>query len=162
MLYKCIWPGCHQIWGQPEPGVSGYSHGLCFPHARLAFAYTFRRQQIREGNPDCYLRCFGYCHQPWCTFHPICTVDNPGSEQMAELTVRLEARRQSIDLDTGVIASLSSLRNLTTSIESWPAPLTSDDEPEEKRRLLAHTRTIEKRHSRIASYLPIPTVIISP
>jgi hypothetical protein len=96
VLYKCIWPGCNEVWGEPEPGVNGYSHGLCFPHARLALAPTFHKQQIREGNPDCYLRCFGYCHQHWCTFHPICTADNPGPEQMAELRVRLEARRQSV------------------------------------------------------------------
>ena len=101
MLYKCIWPRCNEVWGTPDPGVSGYSHGLCIPHVRLAFASTFRRQQIREGNPDCYLRCFGYCHQPWCTFYPICPIDNPGPEQMEELQVRLEARRRSIDLGNG-------------------------------------------------------------
>lgn len=92
MLYKCIWPGCDKVWGESEPG--GHSHGLCFTHARLAFAATFRRQQSKEGNPDCYLRCYGYCHQSWCTFYPFCTTDHPGPEQMKELRVRLEARRQ--------------------------------------------------------------------
>jgi hypothetical protein len=96
VLSKCIWPGCQEVWGEPEPGAGGYSHGLCLPHARLALASTFRRQQIREGNPDCYLRCSGYCHQPWCTFHPMCTADNPGPEQMAELKERLAVRRQAV------------------------------------------------------------------
>jgi hypothetical protein len=98
MLYRCIWPGCDKIWGDLEEGVSGYSHGLCPVHTRLAFENTFRRFQIKEGNPDCYLRCFGNCHRHWCTFHPICTVDDPGPEQMAELTIRLEARRLSVQL----------------------------------------------------------------
>jgi hypothetical protein len=101
MLYKCIWYGCDKVWGEPEPGVSGYSHGLCSPHARLAFASAFRKQQIREGNPDCYLRCFGYCHQHWCTFHPICPIENPGPENMAELKLRLKARSQSDNLPNG-------------------------------------------------------------
>ncbi len=101
MLYKCIWPGCHEVWGEPEPGVSDYSHGLCPPHARQALASTFRRQQSKEGNPDCYLRCFGYCHQYWCTFYPICPNDNPGPEHMEELKVRLGMRSQSDDLPNG-------------------------------------------------------------
>jgi hypothetical protein len=96
MLYRCIWPECDKIWGEPESGVSGYSHGLCSPHARLAYANAFRRHQIKEGNPDCYLRCFGNCHRHWCTFHPICTVENPGPEDMAELENRLNAMSQSI------------------------------------------------------------------
>jgi len=95
MLYRCIWAGCDKIWGEPEPGVSGYSHGLCSVHIRFAFENTFRRLQIKEGNPDCYLRCFGNCHRHWCTFHPICTVAEPGPEEMEELQVRLEARHQS-------------------------------------------------------------------
>jgi hypothetical protein len=99
MLYKCIWHGCYKIWGEPEPGVSGYSHGLCLAHARLAFASIFRRWQSREGNPDCYLRCYGYCHRQWCTFYHICPIDNPGPEQMEELRVRLEARRQTVSFD---------------------------------------------------------------
>jgi len=98
MLYKCIWHGCDKVWGEPEPGVSGYSHGLCSPHARLAFASAFRKQQIREGNPDCYLRCFGYCDRNWCTFHPICPIENPGPENMEELKLRLEKRSRSDDL----------------------------------------------------------------
>ena len=101
MLYKCIWHGCDKVWGDPEPGVSGYSHGLCSPHARLAFASAFRKQQIREGNPDCYLRCFGYCDRHWCTFYPICPIENPGPENMEELKLRLEARGQSGDSDNG-------------------------------------------------------------
>ncbi len=98
MLYKCIWPGCEAVWGEPECGVGGYSHGYCFTHARLAFAAAFRRHQIREGNPDCYLRCLGSCERHWCTFHPICPVEHPGPEQMAELQLRLEARDRSHDL----------------------------------------------------------------
>jgi hypothetical protein len=95
MLYRCIWQRCDKIWGEPEPGVSGYSHGLCSVHARLAFASTFRRMQIKEGNPDCFLRCFGSCHRHSCTFHPLCTVEEPGPDEMEELKVRLEARSQS-------------------------------------------------------------------
>jgi hypothetical protein len=96
MLYRCIWQGCDKIWGEPEAGLNGYSHGLCAVHARLAYANIFRRLQIKEGNPDCYLRCFGSCNRHWCTFHPICTVENPGTAEMAELQVRLNVRRQSI------------------------------------------------------------------
>jgi hypothetical protein len=91
MLYKCIWPGCDKVWGEPESGVSGYSHGLCLTHARLSFTSAFRKHQIREGNPDCYLRCSGYCHRHWCTFHPICPIENPAPENLAELKLRLEA-----------------------------------------------------------------------
>jgi hypothetical protein len=94
MRYKCIWPGCETVWGEPEPGVSGYSNGLCVKHARLSFASAFRKLQIREGNPDCYLRCFGYCHRHWCTFHSIFPLENPGPVDLAELKLRLEARRQ--------------------------------------------------------------------
>lgn len=101
MLYKCIWPGCDTVWGEPEPGVGGYSHGFCFTHARLALAAAFRKQQRREGNPDCYLRCLGSCDRHWCTFHPICPIEHPGPEQMAELKLRLEARDQSDDGPTG-------------------------------------------------------------
>jgi hypothetical protein len=99
MLYKCIWPGCDKVWGEPEPGVSGYSYRLCPAHARLSLAPAFRKHQIREGNPDCYLRCFGDCDQHWCTFHPIWPIENPGPENMAELKLRLEARGQPDDLD---------------------------------------------------------------
>ena len=79
MLCRCIWPGCDKIWGDLEEGVKGYSHGLCSVHTRLAFENTFS-------------------HRHWCTFHPICTVEDPGTEEMAELQVRLNARRQSIHL----------------------------------------------------------------
>ena len=96
MLYRCVWPGCDKIWGEPELNVQGYSHGLCAVHARLAFKNTFRKLQIKEGNPDCYLSNSGSCHRHWCTFHPICTVDDPGTEELAELQLRLNARRQSI------------------------------------------------------------------
>jgi hypothetical protein len=98
MQYRCIWQGCDKIWGKPESGVSGYSHGLCSVHARLAFESTFRRLQIKEGNPDCYLRCFGNCDQHWCTFHPICVAENPGPEEMEKLRIRLKARSQSVYL----------------------------------------------------------------
>ena len=74
---------------------TGYSHGLCPTHSRLAFADVFRRQQAKEGNPDCYLRCFGNCQRHWCTFYPLCTVDDPGPEHLAELQSRLEARLHS-------------------------------------------------------------------
>jgi hypothetical protein len=93
MLYKCIWQGCDKIWGEPEPALSGYSHGLCSVHVRLAFEKVFRKLQIKEGNPDCYLKSFGNCNRHWCTFHPICTINDPGPEQIEELTIRLEARR---------------------------------------------------------------------
>ncbi len=95
MLCKCIWPRCDKVWGEAEQAGNGnnaYSHGLCAAHARLAFTSTFRRQQRREGNPDCYLRCSGYCHQHWCTFHPFCTKENPEPADMAELQLRLAAR----------------------------------------------------------------------
>ncbi len=92
MLYRCIWPGCDKIWGEAEAGISGYSHGLCPVHARLAFEVTFRRLQVKEGNPDCYLRCSGSCHRHWCTFYPICIEEEPGPEEMEELRLRLEAR----------------------------------------------------------------------
>src|SRR3974390_1300062 len=85
MLYKCIWEGCTKVWGESTPGVDGYSHGICPTHSRLAFADVFRRQQAKEGNPDCYLRCFGDCQRHWCTFFPLCTVDEPGPEHLAEL-----------------------------------------------------------------------------
>jgi hypothetical protein len=98
MLYRCIWAGCDKIWDNLEEGVKGYSHGLCSVHTRFAFENTFRRLQIKEGNPDCYLRCFGNCQRHWCTFHPICTVEDPGTEEMAELQIRLNTRRQSIHL----------------------------------------------------------------
>src|SRR3989339_1330606 len=67
--------------GEPEPGVSGYSYGLCSLHARLACSSAFRKQQIRECNPDSYLRCFEYCHWHWCTFYPICPIENPGQNR---------------------------------------------------------------------------------
>lgn len=98
MIYRCIWEGCDKIWGQPESSINGYSHGLCSAHARLAYANAFRKLQIKEGNPDCYLRSFGNCQRHWCTFHPICTVEDPGPEAMAELDFRLNARSQSIHL----------------------------------------------------------------
>jgi hypothetical protein len=95
MLYKCIWQGCHKVWGEFEPGDDGFSHGLCPTHSRLAFTDVFRRQQLKEGNPDCYLRCFGDCQRDWCTFHPVCTVDDPGLEHLEELQTRLTARHYS-------------------------------------------------------------------
>jgi hypothetical protein len=95
MLYKCIWEGCTKVWGEPEPGNEGFSHGLCPTHSRLAFTDVFRRQQAKEGNPDCYLRCFGNCQRHWCTFHPLCAVDEPGPEHLMELQSRLEARLNS-------------------------------------------------------------------
>ena len=95
MLYKCIWQGCNKIWGKPDSDGEGYSHGLCPTHSRLAFADVFRRQQAKEGNPDCYLRSFGNCQRHWCTFFPLCTVDDPGPEHLVELQSRLEARLHS-------------------------------------------------------------------
>jgi len=99
MLYKCIAPGCNRVWGEPEPGQEGYSHGLCPIHFREAVANVFRRSQLKEGNPDCYLRCFGNCSQHWCTFYPLCTVENPGPEHVAELEMRLAARNHSLAKD---------------------------------------------------------------
>ncbi len=96
MRYRCIWQGCDKTWGQPEKGVHGYSHGLCAIHGRLAFEQLFRKLQIKEGNPDCYLRSFDDCPRHWCTFHPLCAVSEPGPEEIAELRVRLEVRRISI------------------------------------------------------------------
>jgi hypothetical protein len=64
----------------------------------LAFAGVFRRQQLKEGNPDCYLRSFGNCQRYWCTFHPVCTVDDPGPEHLQELQTRLLARLNSVNL----------------------------------------------------------------
>jgi hypothetical protein len=61
----------------------------------LAFTDVFRRQQLKEGNPDCYLRCFGDCQRDWCTFHPVCTVAEPGLEHLEELQTRLAARLNS-------------------------------------------------------------------
>jgi hypothetical protein len=98
MLYRCIWQGCEKIWGEPEPGISGYSHGLCSVHVKSAFENIFRRLQIKEGNPDCFLRCFGNCNRHWCTFYSICTVENPGPKEIEELRNRLEARNQSVYL----------------------------------------------------------------
>lgn len=92
MLYKCIWEGCNRVWGEPELGEEGYSHGLCPVHSRLAFTEVFRRLQQKEGNPDCYLRCYGNCPRHWCTFYPLCAVNEPGPEHVAELEMRLTAR----------------------------------------------------------------------
>jgi hypothetical protein len=96
MRYRCIWQGCDKTWEEPEKSVHGNSHGLCAVHGRLAFEQLFRKLQIKEGNPDCYLRSFDDCPRHWCTFHPLCAVSEPGPEEIAELRVRLEVRRISI------------------------------------------------------------------
>ena len=94
MLYRCIWPGCTKVWGEPVPKANRYSHGLCPRHARVSYATVFRRQQRQEGNPDCYLRHHGYCHQSWCTYYPICINESPRPKHIRELERRLEVRRR--------------------------------------------------------------------
>jgi hypothetical protein len=91
MLYKCMWENCNKVWGIPEPVQEGYSHGICPLHSRLAFTDVFRRQQAREGNPQCYL-CNKGCDRNWCTFFPLCQEDDPGPEHVMELQIRLDAR----------------------------------------------------------------------
>lgn len=70
MKFQCI--KCHVTWGEGNPELDGYSHGLCLVCVKEALAPLYRRRQIEEGNFDCFARSSGYCDQAACKYREIC------------------------------------------------------------------------------------------
>jgi hypothetical protein len=55
---------------------------------------TFKKQQVGEGNPDCYLESLGCCGQTWCTYHPLCPNPNPTYADVEEVYRRIAERNK--------------------------------------------------------------------
>jgi hypothetical protein len=88
--YRCV--KCGGTWTVDEAGSVNNSHGLCPMCAKERLIPVFRKQQQKEGNPDCFGKSSGYCDQENCTFHPLCTSTNPQPVHIVQLNERLKSR----------------------------------------------------------------------
>jgi len=88
--FRCV--KCGNTWEVKEAGCVSNSHGLCPTCAKEEFIPVFRKQQRKEGNPDCYAKSNGFCDQPHCTFFPLCTSTNPQPVHIYQLNERLRDR----------------------------------------------------------------------
>jgi hypothetical protein len=70
MKYQCI--RCQTIWGEGEPELDGYSHGLCKPCLKEALTPLYRKRQLQEGTFDCFGRASEYCDQCACKYRSVC------------------------------------------------------------------------------------------
>ncbi len=70
MMFQCI--RCGITWGNGNPEIDGYSHGLCLPCLKEALIPLYRKRQVEEGNFDCFARSAGYCDQGLCKYRTIC------------------------------------------------------------------------------------------
>lgn len=70
MMYQCI--KCLKTWGDGQPEVDGYSHGLCECCLREALTPLYRRRQVSEGNFDCFAKASGFCDQHACKYRRVC------------------------------------------------------------------------------------------
>ncbi len=70
MKFQCI--KCLVTWGEGDPEVEGYSHGLCLTCLKETLVPTVRRKQLREGNFDCFGRSGCYCDQHTCKYREVC------------------------------------------------------------------------------------------
>jgi hypothetical protein len=78
MKYQCF--NCRRVWGEGNPEVEGYSHGLCVRCTKEALARTYRKQQLAEGNFDCFAKSSGFCDQIFCRYREICLKPEPPME----------------------------------------------------------------------------------
>lgn len=83
MKYQCT--KCFGVWGEGNPEIEGYSHGLCANCLIEQLTPLYRKRQGREGNPDCFRKSLGNCLQTWCSYHKLCTAPEqklePGPEK---------------------------------------------------------------------------------
>jgi len=70
MKFQCI--KCCTVWGNGNPEVEGFSHGLCKVCLRETLTPTIRRKQLREGFFDCFGRASCYCDQIGCKYRNVC------------------------------------------------------------------------------------------
>jgi len=89
MMYQCI--KCHRTWGEGEPELDGYSHGLCLKCLRDALIPLYRKRQSREGNFDCFGKAEGFCDQEACKYRRICLGEDTSGE-VREMTPPPEAQ----------------------------------------------------------------------
>lgn len=78
MKYQCV--KCGGVWGEGDPLREGYSHGLCSNCLIEQLIPLYRRRQGREGNPDCFRKSLGNCHQTWCAYHKWCVAPEQALE----------------------------------------------------------------------------------
>ena len=70
MMFQCI--KCLMTWGDGQPEVDGYSHGLCASCLKDALTPLYRKRQAREGNFDCFGKSSGFCDQYDCKYRHVC------------------------------------------------------------------------------------------
>ena len=70
MMYQCI--RCRETWGEGEPELDGYSHGLCLTCLKDALTPLYRKHQCTAGNFDCFGKSAGFCDQHACKYRKIC------------------------------------------------------------------------------------------
>jgi hypothetical protein len=69
MKFKCI--HCHIEWGDGDPDLEGFSHGLCKKCLKLALSETYRKRQRTEGYQDCFATK-NECDQYHCVYRKVC------------------------------------------------------------------------------------------
>lgn len=70
MKYQCF--RCRATWGEGEPELEGYSHGLCARCLKDALTPLYRKRQLQEGNFDCFGRASVFCDQYACKYRQTC------------------------------------------------------------------------------------------
>lgn len=70
MIYQCI--NCEKQWGNNNNHIDEISHGLCKKCAKEKMIPYYRKQQIKEGNFDCFAKSDGYCDQSNCCYRYLC------------------------------------------------------------------------------------------
>ena len=70
MKFQCI--KCKCEWGQGNPDLEGYSHGLCRDCLKEGVIPIYRRRQLQEGNWDCFGKAADYCDQCECKYRQLC------------------------------------------------------------------------------------------
>ncbi|GLI35358.1 hypothetical protein DAMNIGENAA_27910 [Desulforhabdus amnigena] len=70
MKFQCI--RCQITWGEGNPEIEGYSHGLCKYCLKEALTPLYRNRQTKEGNFDCFGKACGFCDQYTCKYRDLC------------------------------------------------------------------------------------------
>lgn len=73
MKKVCI--NCHKTFGNGSDDIKTHTGSICDECMELCkqrLIDMFRSRQIKEGNPDCFFRSFGYCDNINCVYYDAC------------------------------------------------------------------------------------------
>lgn len=69
---ECVCIKCGERWEKEEGNKNDITGSLCMDCLIELLINVYRKEQKRNGYPDCFYKSLGNCERTWCLYYKLC------------------------------------------------------------------------------------------